>query len=217
MKDPLKNIADIRKDYALKNLDITQVIQNPLLQLDNWVQEAINSEVQEPTAMVLSTVSPENKPSSRVLLLKGINEHGLVFFTNYQSRKGKQVDGNPFGAINFFWPELERQVRIEGKIEKISTQESDEYFASRPRGSQIGATISPQSEIIQDRKFIEYKVEVATKLWEGKTIQRPAYWGGFILIPSYFEFWQGRPSRLHDRIIYELVSGGNWRINRLAP
>jgi pyridoxamine 5'-phosphate oxidase len=216
MKEPKKNIADIRKEYALTNLDITQVIHNPLSQLEKWVQEAIDSQVQEPTAMVLSTVSDDKKPSSRVLLLKGINENGLVFFTNYHSRKGKQLEVNPFGAINFFWPELERQVRIEGKLEKVSTHESDEYFASRPRGSQVGATVSPQSEVIPNRKFLEDKAEDATKLWEGKNIPRPIYWGGYVLIPSYFEFWQGRPSRLHDRIIYELETG-KWKINRLAP
>jgi pyridoxamine 5'-phosphate oxidase len=211
-----KNISDIRNDYKLEKLDKNHVSKEPLIQLENWVNEAIDASLYEPTAMTLSTVSELGKPSSRVVLLKGIVNNGLVFFTNYSSRKGKELSQNNLGAINFFWPELERQVRIEGRIEKISEKESDEYFQSRPRGSQLGAIASQQSEIIEDRESLEKRIEELTLQYEGKTILKPAHWGGYKLIPDYLEFWQGRQSRLHDRIIY-IQENSNWIIKRLAP
>jgi pyridoxamine 5'-phosphate oxidase len=216
MEPVKKNISDIRNDYKLKQLDKTHVLESPIQQLENWVHEAVNASLYEPTAMTLSTVSNLSKPSSRVVLLKGIVPTGLVFFTNYESRKGKELLQNPLGAINFFWPELERQVRIEGRIEKVSEEESNEYFHSRPRTSQLGALASPQSEVIEGREVLEKSIEKLTKEYEGKSILKPAHWGGYILIPDYFEFWQGRSSRLHDRIIY-VQEGANWKIKRLAP
>jgi pyridoxamine 5'-phosphate oxidase len=211
-----KIISEIRKEYKFKHLDREHISESPLIQLESWLQEAIKSEINEPTAMVLSTVSDENKPSSRVVLLKGISSNGLVFFTNYLSRKGNEISNSPFAAINFFWPELERQIRVEGKIIKTPASESDQYFSSRPRGSQLGAIISPQSEIIPDRKFLEDKIAKIEKEYDGKEIKRPSHWGGYELIPDYFEFWQGRPSRLHDRLSY-FKEGDRWKIERLAP
>lgn len=216
MEPVKKNISDIRNDYKLKQLDKTHVQQSPITQLENWVHDAVEASLYEPTAMTLSTVSSLGKPSSRVVLLKGIVPAGLVFFTNYNSRKGKELLQNPLGAINFFWPELERQVRIEGRIEKVSEKESNEYFQSRPRESQLGAMSSPQSEIIESREVLEKNIENLTKEYEGKPITKPVHWGGYILIPDYFEFWQGRSSRLHDRIIY-VQEGADWKIKRLAP
>ncbi|MFN3402680.1 MAG: pyridoxamine 5'-phosphate oxidase [Cytophagaceae bacterium] len=215
MDAPQRKLSDIRNEYMLRELDEKNIRKNPLEQLQIWLDEAIESKVCEPTAMDLATVSGEGKPSLRVVLLKGI-EDGLVFFTNYLSRKGKQITENPHAAINFFWAELERQVRVEGKIVKVSKVESEIYFKSRPEMSRIGAHVSRQSEKLASRKQLEDAMKAKSKEFEGKDIPLPNYWGGYKLIPEYFEFWQGRPSRLHDRIYFELIDG-KWEMGRLMP
>jgi len=209
------SIAGIRQEYSSRELNEDSIDTSPLLQFQFWLEEALKSKINEPTAMNLATVDINNRPKSRILLLKECTNEGFVFYTNYQSQKGNDLAHNPFGAINFFWPELERQVRIEGKISKVDNHHSDEYFASRPRGSQIGANVSPQSKSILKSK-LEELVQAFSARNEGKTIDRPENWGGYILKPDYFEFWQGRPSRLHDRITYTLING-SWVTNRVAP
>lgn len=212
------NLADLRKEYTLKVLSEESVHPHPIEQFSIWMNEAIRAEIPEPTAMHLATVSAEGKPSLRVVLLKGIENEGFVFFTNYESQKGKELAQNPYACVNFFWAELERQVRIEGKVEKISEEASTQYFQSRPRGSQVGAWASPQSQVIPHRAFLEQKVVDYEKKFEHQpVIPKPPYWGGYVLFPSAIEFWQGRQSRLHDRIRYRLVAPQQWKIERLAP
>jgi len=211
-----KEIAAIREDYAKSSLSENEVLGNPIDQFKKWFSEALVSEVTEPTAMVVSSATVDGKPSSRVVLMKDIKTDGISFFTNYNSRKGQEIVANPFVSVLFFWPELQRQVRMEAQVEKLVPEESDEYFSSRPRGSQIGAIASPQSAIINNREELEHRVaEVATEVGEGE-IQRPNFWGGFLLKPYRMEFWQGRSSRLHDRIVYKQEEG-SWSINRIAP
>lgn len=212
----IPSIADIRIDYRLRSLNENEVHADPVVQFKHWWDEAVRSEITEVNAMTLATVTPEGRPSARIVLLKGFDENGFVFFTNYQSRKGKELEENPHGAIVFFWKELERQVRIEGGIEKVSEQESDEYYHSRPTGSQIGAWASPQSDVIASRSVIENNYSALEQKFSTGEIPRPGHWGGYVLRPSMFEFWQGRSSRLHDRILYSLENG-NWNISRLAP
>ncbi|EOZ98982.1 Pyridoxamine 5'-phosphate oxidase [Indibacter alkaliphilus LW1] len=209
-------IADIRKEYSLQTLDITDVEKSPLDQFKNWFGEVLNSQVLEANAMNLSTIDKNGRPNSRIVLLKGV-DHGFVFFTNYSSVKGSELADNPFVAATFHWAELERQVRISGKVEKISSEESDEYFFSRPFSSQIGAWVSPQSQEIPNREFLEIKEKELNKKLTPETIKRPEHWGGFRIIADQIEFWQGRPSRLHDRILYVLQNSGDWKISRLAP
>lgn len=209
-------IADLRIDYTLKSLDENEVVSSPIDQFKIWMDEAIKAKVIEVNAMNLSTVRKDGMPNSRIVLLKGVDA-GFVFFTNYKSQKGEELAERPYAAITFFWPELERQVRIIGSVSKITSQESDEYFHSRPFSSQIGAWASPQSKPIPDRSFLE---ENETRLREELTkesIKRPETWGGYRLIPMEVEFWQGRPSRLHDRILYSKVDNEIWKIERLAP
>lgn len=211
-----KEIAAIREDYAKSSLSENEVLGNPIEQFKKWFSEALVSEVTEPTAMVVSSATVDGKPSSRVVLMKDIKTDGISFFTNYNSRKGQEIVANPFVSVLFFWPELQRQVRMEAQVEKLAPEESDEYFSSRPRGSQIGAIASPQSAIINNREELEHRVEeVASEVGEGE-IQRPNFWGGFLLKPYRMEFWQGRSSRLHDRIVYKQEEG-SWSINRIAP
>ena len=211
-----KQIASIRKDYSLKQLSERDVESNPIAQFTNWFNDALTAEVNEPNAMVLSTVSSEGRPASRVVLLKGFDENGFTFFTNYKSRKGIHLKNNPFASLLFFWPELERQIRIEGEVEEVTPQESDDYFNSRPEGSKIGAWVSPQSSIINGREFLESIKILIEGQFANKSITRPPNWGGYRLKPILIEFWQGRPNRLHDRIQYKL-SNSNWKIERLAP
>jgi pyridoxamine 5'-phosphate oxidase len=209
-------LADIRKDYCLRSLEIQDVANDPLLQFRHWMEEAIQAEALEVNAMCLSTISKDGFPNSRIVLLKELDQ-GFVFFTNYESSKGKELAASPKASLNFFWPEIERQVRVVGTIEKISEKESDTYFFSRPFSSQIGAWASPQSQEISDRTVIESAQKRLEEEFKVNSIQRPPHWGGYRLIPHRIEFWQGRPSRLHDRICYELEEGTNWKKGRLAP
>jgi pyridoxamine 5'-phosphate oxidase len=209
-------LANIRKDYSLKSLEIQNVANDPLQQFRRWMEEAIQAEALEVNAMCISTISKDGFPNSRIVLLKEL-DHGFVFFTNYESSKGKELAASPKASLTFFWPEIERQVRVVGTIGKISEKESDTYFFSRPISSQIGAWASPQSQEISDRTVIEDSQKRLEEEFKLNPIQRPAHWGGYRLIPHRIEFWQGRPSRLHDRISYELDGGTNWKKVRLAP
>lgn len=209
-------IADIRKDYMRESLSEGDVDKNPFLQFGRWWNEAINAEIDEVNAMTLATATSSGKPSARIVLLKGYDDKGFVFFTNYMSRKGQEIAQNGQATLLFFWKELERQIRIEGTIEKVSPAESDEYFYSRPEGSRIGAWSSPQSQVIKDRTVIEENVKQYSEKFAAGNIPRPEHWGGYRVIPEHIEFWQGRPSRLHDRILYTL-DGSSWKIERLAP
>lgn len=210
------SIADIRKDYQLKSLSESEVAKDPFAQFSIWWEEAVQSAIVEVNAMALSTVSPEGKPSSRIVLLKGYTEEGFVFFTNYTSDKGKQIEQNQHISLLFFWKELERQVRIEGTASKIAAEESDAYFNSRPVGSRLGAWASPQSQKIADRAILDQELEKITAQFQEHEITRPPHWGGYRVEPTRIEFWQGRSSRLHDRILYEQVDQ-QWQISRLAP
>ncbi|MFC5623584.1 pyridoxamine 5'-phosphate oxidase [Algoriphagus winogradskyi] len=209
------NISAIRKDYTIKSLDISDVNIDPIVQFKAWFEEALKAQVLEVNAMTVSTIGLDGAPNARILLLKGVDT-GFVFFTNYTSEKGKELENNNAASLTFFWPELERQVRVRGKVEKVIEEESDTYFFSRPIGSQIGAWVSPQSQKISSRETINERQLEIQKQFEGKAIVRPPHWGGYRLMPNAMEFWQGRPSRLHDRIKYELVDG-EWSLNRLAP
>jgi pyridoxamine 5'-phosphate oxidase len=210
-------IADLRKEYSKQALDEKDVDKDPLKQFETWFKEAVNSEVPEPNAMTLSTVSPNGFPSGRIVLLKGIEDEGFVFYTNYQSDKGKDLAASGVAALTFFWSELERQVRIQGKVTKVSREKSESYFQSRPRDSQIGAWTSPQSSVIKNRSVLEERMKNMAEKFNGiETIPLPDQWGGYHVDPFLIEFWQGRPSRLHDRILYTL-DGKRWKVNRLAP
>jgi pyridoxamine 5'-phosphate oxidase len=211
------HIADIRKDYRLQTLDEAGVSADPIQQFGVWWQEALQSEIVEVNAMTLATANEQGVPSARIVLLKGYDERGFVFFSNYESKKAGDLQVNPVASLVFFWKELERQVRISGSVEKVTELESDQYFQSRPEGSRIGAWASPQSTVISSRQVIEEKVEALQASFEGKEIPRPLHWGGYRVVPSSIEFWQGRSSRLHDRIQYTLQSDDNWVIERLAP
>jgi pyridoxamine 5'-phosphate oxidase len=209
------DLAGLRSDYALKTLEEAGVDRDPLRQFGVWMVEAIHAQVPEPTAMSLATVGADGRPAGRIVLLKGVDPRGFVFYTNYASRKGRELEANPLAALTFLWKELERQVRIEGTVEKVSGAESDEYFATRPLGSRVGAWASPQSEVIADRAWLERRwAELATQ--HGEQPPRPPHWGGYRVRPDYLEFWQGRRSRLHDRVAYTREADG-WKIARLAP
>lgn len=213
----MQDIANIRKDYRKATLDVASVDQDPFKQFHKWFGEALNSEVIEPNAMNLATVNEQGRPSSRMVLLKGLENGHFVFFTNYQSRKGKELESNPACALTFFWPELERQVRIEGISSRVDAVVSDQYFQSRPRESQMGAWASPQSVIIENRKILEQRFHELEKKYEGQSaLPRPHQWGGFQVEPFQMEFWQGGRGRLHDRIQYVKVDG-QWKVYRLAP
>jgi pyridoxamine 5'-phosphate oxidase len=216
---PPGNLADLRKDYALASLDEGDVARDPLAQFDKWLGEAIAAGCPEPTAMSLATVGAGGRPSSRIVLLKGLDAAGFVFFTNYESRKGREMAANPQAALLFHWVELERELRIEGRIEKTSAAEADAYYASRPLKSRLGAWASPQSEPIAGRAALEERFAAAEQEY-GENPPRPPHWGGYRLVPDTLEFWQGRRSRLHDRIVYRRAAdekSGSWRIERLAP
>lgn len=210
------SIADIRKDYILESLNETDVAIDPITQFGHWWEEALKSDIDEVNAMTLATATADGKPSARIVLLKGYTQDGFIFFTNYLSDKGNQLAENPNACLVFFWKELERQIRIEGVVEKINDADSDAYFHSRPTGSQIGAWASPQSRVIESRATIETNVQACVAEFGTEKIPRPAHWGGYIVKPQLVEFWQGRSSRLHDRIRYRL-NGAEWIRERLAP
>jgi pyridoxamine 5'-phosphate oxidase len=213
----MDTIAGIRKDYKLKSFTETDANADAIKQFTAWWDDAVKSEIDEVNAFTFATATKDGNPSARIVLLKGFDKKGFVFFTNYKSHKGKILAENPNACMVFFWKELERQIRIEGIIEKVSAKESDEYFFSRPVASQVGAWASPQSEVISNRSVIEENVKKYEEQFATSPITKPPHWGGYRLKPQLIEFWQGRPSRLHDRLQYTLQPNGEWKIERLAP
>jgi pyridoxamine 5'-phosphate oxidase len=212
-----KDIENLRQDYEAASLNETDVDANPIRQFDKWFNEAINYKVHEPNAMTLATATHDGRPSARIVLLKGFSDDGFKFYTNYLSRKGKEISKNPLGSLVFFWGDMERQIRIEGTIEKLDKNYSEKYFHSRPKASQIGAAASPQSQEIDGREVLEQKMAALEAEYTDSEVPKPSYWGGYVLRPRYIEFWQGRRSRLHDRIVYKKTDNKNWKIVRLAP
>jgi pyridoxamine 5'-phosphate oxidase len=211
-----QKIASLRREYTLRDLTRDSVNDNPVAEFKKWLNEAVNAKVNDPTSMILATAGSDGKPSARVVLLKDVTNRGLSFYGNYESKKGRQLAENPNAALVFFWPELERQVRFEGVTAVLSGKESDEYFNSRPEGSKAGAWASRQSTVIASRQVLENEVYKIVKLYQGRPIPRPPFWGGYRLIPVMAEFWQGRTDRLHDRIQY-ISREGDWEIVRLSP
>lgn len=212
----MKSLSNLRKDYSRADLDEAHADADPLKQFEHWLQQAMDAQVPEPNAMTLATVGAEGRPSTRVVLIKQVDARGVVWYTNYRSRKGRELEVHPFAALQFHWVELERVVRIEGRVEKVSAEESDAYFASRPLTSRIGAWASPQSEPIEGRGALLKRAAEYGLRW-GISPPRPPHWGGYRLVPDAWEFWQGRPSRLHDRLAYTLQIDGHWKRQRLAP
>ena len=211
-----KDLANLRQEYAAATFDETVAHPLPFVQFGQWFDQALESGITEPNAMTLASIDQDGKPRARVVLLKTLDEAGFVFFTNYQSDKGRQLDARPYASLVFLWLELQRQIRVEGKVEKVSDEESDAYFSVRPKSSQIGAWASPQSREIPNRKFLEESYMKFEKKYRDSLVPRPPHWGGYRLIPERIEFWQGRESRLHDRLVYERILG-QWTIKRLAP
>lgn len=211
-----KSLADLRKSYELGELDESHAANQPLQQFAQWFEQALNAELPEPNAMTVATVGVDGHPSCRPVLIKGYDQRGIIWYSNYHSRKGRELEAHPFAALQFHWVEMERVVRIEGRVERLPAEESDRYFASRPLTHRIGAWASPQSEPIDGRSVIVTRA-AEYGLRFGLNPPRPPHWGGYLLIPDYWEFWQGRPSRLHDRIAYRLQPDGSWQRQRLAP
>ncbi|KAB7727889.1 pyridoxamine 5'-phosphate oxidase [Rudanella paleaurantiibacter] len=209
-------IADLRKEYTLNGLDRSDVLADPFAQFRQWFEAALGAGIPEPNAMHLATVGENGRPSGRIVLIKEVDGRGFVFYTNYESDKGQDLAANPVASLTFFYPELERQIRVEGVVEKVTPEESDIYFGSRPRGSQIGAWVSRQSTVIQSRDELTNRQNELEAQFDGKPVPRPPHWGGYRVVPDSIEFWQGRPSRLHDRIRYRLVDGA-WVIERVSP
>ncbi len=212
----MTKIADLRKNYTQAGLIESDIVANPFEQFRIWFDQAVAADILEPNAMTIATVTAEGKPSARIVLLKDFDDRGFVFYTNYRSQKGVELQHCPYAAIVFLWGDLERQVRIEGKVELVSEAEATGYFHSRPVNSQLGAWASDQSVVIADRAVLEHKIQQLATEYQDAVIPKPSHWGGFRVIPQEIEFWQGRPSRLHDRLRYQLVAG-EWRIDRLAP
>lgn len=210
------SIADLRLTYTRAQLTEADVDPNPIRQFQRWFEQALAAEIVEPNAMTVATATQDGIPSARVVLLKGVSDRGFIFFTNYESHKGQELAENPHAALVFLWKALERQVRIEGTVEKVSDEETEAYFHSRPRESQLGAWVSNQSQVIPNREALEQRLAQLSQEYQGREIPRPPYWGGYCVIPHIIEFWQGRPSRLHDRLRYRLDSQ-QWLIERLAP
>jgi pyridoxamine 5'-phosphate oxidase len=211
------SIADIRREYTRAELDEESVLDDPIAQLQRWIEEAERAGAPEHTAMTLATADANGRPSARVVLLKGLDREGLVFFTDYRSRKGRELTTNPQASVVFYWSELERQVRATGRVERVTRADSATYFASRPEGSQLGAWASEQSEALPDRATLDARVEATRQRFAGGPVPLPPHWGGFRLVPDEVEFWQGRESRLHDRILYRLAADGRWMRGRLSP
>jgi pyridoxamine 5'-phosphate oxidase len=211
------SIADLRREYTCDGLKEASAHTDPFKQFQRWFDQAIAAQLPEPNAMTIATATVEGKPSARMVLLKDYDERGFVFYTNYTSQKGQQLAENPWGAIVFWWAQLERQVRIEGRVEKVAPDESDAYFHSRPKGSQLGAWASEQSQVVESRDVLEQQLQQLKDEYEDKEVPRPPHWGGFRLIPEAIEFWQGRPNRLHDRLLYQRQEDGSWYIQRLSP
>ena len=211
------SLSDLRREYALAGLEESDLDSNPFNQFDKWFQQALAAGLPEPNAMTLATATLDGKPSARIVLLKGFDERGFVFFTNYESRKGRELLANPQAALVCYWIELERQVRISGRVSRVSAEESEEYFQSRPLGSQLGAWASQQSEVVDGRKTLEDRLEQLTREYQTKPVPLPPYWGGYRVAPETIEFWQGRPNRLHDRLRYTLQTNHHWLIERLSP
>ncbi len=212
-----EDIQNLRQDYHAASLSEKDIKADPILQFENWFNQAADTGIHEPNAMTLATATYNGRPSARIVLLKGFSNNGFEFYTNYLSRKGKEITKNPVGTLLFFWGQMERQIRIEGTIEKMSKAQSERYFHSRPKGSQVGAVASPQSQEISGREVLESKWQQLEAEYADKEVPKPSYWGGYVLKPQLMEFWQGRSSRLHDRIVYKKTDKQNWKIVRLAP
>lgn len=213
-----KDISDERKDYSLASLNEDSVDADPIKQFEQWLAEVRTTDQVEPTAMNIATSTESGEISSRMVLLKAVDDNGFSFFTNYDSKKSQDIEANAQAALCFWWSSLERQVRVQGKVRRVSVQESDKYFHSRPRGSRIGAIASQQSRVIASSEILQQQVEAVNAQYDGQDhIPRPQYWGGYRVVPNMIEFWQGRPSRLHDRIRYLLDANGDWHIERLSP
>ena len=209
-------IADLRKDYTLEELSESEVDSSPFVQFQHWFDQAVEAQLPEPNAMTIATATKDGIPSARIVLLKGFDDRGFVFYTNYNSHKAQELIDNPHAALVFLWTELERQIRIVGSVEKISAEESDTYFYSRPIASRLGAWASEQSQVIVNRSVLEQRLEDLKAQYENQNIPRPSHWGGFRVKPVGIEFWQGRSSRLHDRLRYQLQNG-EWMLDRLSP
>lgn len=211
------SIADLRQEYMFRGLDESDLDPDPFVQFRSWFDQAVAAQVPEPNAMTLATAGADCRPSARLVLLKGFDASGFVFYTNYESRKARELAANPWAALVFFWPQLARQVRIEGRVEPVAPHESDAYFHSRPRGSQLGAWASHQSQVISSRAVLDQRMQELVAAYQARPVPRPPYWGGYRLAPTMVEFWQGRPNRLHDRLRYRRLEDGGWLIERLAP
>lgn len=211
------SLADIRKEYTQSGLSEADADPNPFGQFQKWFDQALAAQLLEPNGMTLATTTPDGKPRARIVLLKNFDERGFVFYTNYESHKGQELTQTPWAALVFWWTELERQVRIEGRVEKVSDAESDAYFHSRPVGSQLGAWASEQSQVVSSREVLDRRLQELKEKYLDQNIPRPPHWGGYRVIPTAIEFWQGRPNRLHDRLQYQRLEDGSWRIERLSP
>jgi len=212
-----KTIADLRQDYTLQDLSETEVNSNPFVQFKEWFEQALSTDILEPNAMTVATTNTEGQPSARMVLLKDFDERGFVFYTNYNSHKAQELAENPQAALVFWWAQLQRQVRICGRVEKVSEIESDKYFYSRPFNSRLGAWASNQREVIENREVLEEQLEDLQQEYYNKDVPRPSHWGGIRVIPTEIEFWQGRSSRLHDRLVYTRDYDYSWKIERLSP